>query len=561
MEQSLHPKLSEFSDLLFEGGGEFNHLVWQVHPTFRNGNVSDQLSSLHEWTHHELNNVSSYGLLLTYFAFLARHSDSHRERFAELLLQLVARCQIVHEVYATWYSVELLTGKFSLDEILPKLPPDYLAYHQLGEGLVNDIESSFLRQQAFLTIVRSCFEAPTFAQFNCNEAELFQLIDIRGRDFPDSRLRFVTRNMAPALFTMWSFEYCDTSHDGTIRTALTRTRHEDFFDQSLQEADASLARFLKWLSEKWNRWLSDHGVPTNVYESHLAMVPVLVDDMNRRCTSAAVTHPLQATSAPHDSAAVLLEQMESEIVRLRPVPIPGELIPMSALPQSVWQHLPVGQPPHLFIQARSLDDIKRQHHIVESITLDELRNGIGDPLVFVRWRCSPGEMAEEKVHLLYLQQPEELRELRSATLGVPAYGLISSALNVDSSWWNEWLDPSVLWVSKIDHSLSVFLNRHCFRQEEVRYSTATLREGERLVHFITFLTRSAGESRWGLYIGFCGEHTAKACVQFITHKFGSDKFVFDREPFEGDLALALSVVATHMMRDEFFFSFNQLSYP
>ena len=65
------PKLAKLGSLLFEGGGEFNHLTWQVHPTFHKDNAVDALSSLHEWSHHELNNVTSYGLLLTYFAFWA----------------------------------------------------------------------------------------------------------------------------------------------------------------------------------------------------------------------------------------------------------------------------------------------------------------------------------------------------------------------------------------------------------------------------------------------------------------------------------------------------------
>lgn len=560
MEETPNPKLSMLNDLLFEGGGEFNHLIWQVQPTLCEGSVSDKLSSLHEWTHHELNNSTTYGLLLTYFAFLARHADDNRARFAELLRQFVTGCHVAHEIYATWHSVELLSGMFPLTDILSKLPPDYLAYFRLGDGFVSEIESSFLRQQAFLTVVRSCFESPTFAQFDCQTVETFDFSEIRGSDLPDTRLRFLVKRIKPGLFAAWSEEYCESHDDGSIRTALTRTRSEDFFDLPLQEADASLARFLKWLSNKWRDWLSGHGVIANEYEFHLTKVRELVEDMNSRCSSATVTHPLRATTSPHDSAAVLLHQMESEIVQLREAPLPAEIIPLSALPRSIWPSLPVGVPAHLFFQARSFDDMARQHVFVESQDLNEFEKSRSKPIVFLRRSTSTDISGTAPVRLLLFRQTEELRELRRLTSDVPAFGLISSSLSVDSEWWNEWLDPSILWISKIDHSLSVFLEQHCARQDEVRYSTATIRDANRLAHFVTFLTRSIGESQWGLYIGFCGEHTAKACVQFIAHKFDPGKFVFDREPFEGDLAQALSVIATHMMRDEYFFSFNQLSY-
>ncbi len=114
-------------DLMFDGGGAFNHLIWQVQPTLDVDSVSDALTSIHEWSHHELNNVSSYGLLLSYFAFLARHADKTAELFQERLRQMVEHCQIAHEVYATWYSAELLTTRFPIDQICSVLPDDYRA--------------------------------------------------------------------------------------------------------------------------------------------------------------------------------------------------------------------------------------------------------------------------------------------------------------------------------------------------------------------------------------------------------------------------------------------------
>lgn len=551
-------KLATLGALLFEGGGEFNHLTWQVHPTFNRNSVVDSLSSLHEWSHHELNNVTSYGLLLTYFAYLARNADKHRERFAELLRQLVAGCQIAHETYATWFSVELLSAKFSLTELQLHLPPDYLALHRQGDLLVGAIQSPFLRQQAFLTIVRSCFEAPVFAEFDCARVESFHLRNVRAKDLPNARLEFFARQNLPDMFTSWGAEYRERVDNGPIANALIRTREQNFFDLPLSEADAALAAFLRWLSDKWREWISARGFAAGTYECHLHLLPALVDDMNGRCATAQVSHPLRATESPHDTASVLLQQMETEIVRLRPQPHTAEFIPLGALSRTLWRSLPVGDPAHLVIQARSLDDLLRQHRLAPSQNLEDVPDG-ASPVVFLRRRAHTGSGPEESVRILYFRAPEELQAFRRETAGIPAYGLVSSVLSVDEAWWESWLEPSILWLSKIDHSLSTFL-LHCSRQREVRYSHGTLHDGDRQVHFVSFLTRGFDQAHWGLHIGFCGELTVNACLQVIQHKFASNDIVFDREPFEGDLAIALRTIVTHMMRDEFFFSFNQLSY-
>ncbi len=548
-------------ELMFNGGGTFNHLIWQVRPTLDVNSVSDALASIHEWSHHELNNVSSYGLLLTYFAFLSRHADENREVFAERLRQLVEHCQVAHEVYATWYSVELLTTRFSFESLLAELPDDYRAYHQQGERIVRGINSPFLRQQVFLVVIRSCFEASVFSTFACGRTDQFRLTDIRTKDLPNSRLEFVVDSISEDLFPRWTIEFSEDSANPrdaeAITLALGRPRGQTFIDLPLPEADAVLRRFLVWLTTKWNVWLEERGLSNGEYEHHLKLAPLLVDEMNVRCSNATCAHPLSATTSPHDSTAVLLQQMEGEVVRIRHAPLPVDIVPVSTLPRDMWPRLPVGQPPHLLIQARTLEDVCRQHNLPHA----QLKNQLGaNSLVFLRRREPPDDSGNESAKLFLFEAPEELKTLRAVTQDVRAYGFVSSLLTANRAWMNHWLDSSILWASKIDHSLQTFLTEHCQKQEKVRYSTSTIHDGDQILHFICFLTRTVGERQWGLHIGFCAEYTAKACVQFIEQKMDPARIVFDREAFEGDLAPAVQVIATHTMRDDIYLSFNQLSY-
>ena len=423
------------------------------------------------------------------------------------------------------------------------------------------IDSPFLRQQAFLVVVRSCFEASVFSGFDCRRTDEFRLTDVRSKDLPNSRLELAVNALSDELFPSWTREYCeDTSEPNdakAISSALGRKRQETFLDLPLPEADAVLARFLMWLTMRWNGWLAERGFKNGDYEDHLVLVPSLVDDMNQRCSGATVAHPLTATTSPHDSATVLLQQMENEVLRIRESPIPAQIVPISSLGRELWPNLPVGTSPHLFFQARSFDDVCRQHELISNANITDLSL---QQLVFLRMREQTGANGVEYAKIFVFEAPAELKELRRVTKDVPAYGLMSTSLAVTQAWMDEWFDQSIHWACKIDHSLHSFLTQHCEKQEQVRYCTSTIRDGDQNLQFICFLTRKADEKHWGLYIGFCSDHSAKTCVQFIEQKMDAGKFVFDREPFQGDFAPLLQVIATHMMRDECFFSFNQLSY-
>ena len=271
-----------------------------------------------------------------------------------------------------------------------------------------------------------------------------------------------------------------------------------------------------------------------------------------------MAHPLTAATSPHDSVAVLLQQLECEVVRVREHPLPARLQPICGLPKSTWGRLAVGDPLHVFVQARSAKEIQDQH-------VPAVENGFGalnkTPVVCLRLRESDQSPQQNaSLSIVTLDSSAELKELRKETKSVPAYGLLSSSLNVSQSWMNEWLDDSILWVTKIDHSLHTFLTQHCSQQEQIRYSPATLRDGKRTLNSICFLTRKKEEEHWGLFVGFCGLHTVKTCVQYIEEKMDSARMVYDPEPFENDLFPVLQTIGTHMLRDELYFSFNQFAY-
>lgn len=553
--------LRTIGELLLEGSASFNHLAWKTRPTFNRESSRDALASMHEWCHHELNNTTSYGLLLVYFATIARYATADRDKYCERLGELVARCFVTHEVYATWYSVELLCAQHDKGDLLILLPPDYRAFHAQGERIVAGIDSPFLRRQAFLTVIRSCFEAQIFSCFSFDASEHFRMSDVRALDLPDALLERVLALVPSVSFMYWVDAFCEeASADDAlvIRSAVAHNDAGGLDHLMIGEADAVLGRFLSWLSVRWNERLLEAGLAANPYESHLNLLSALVADANTRCCGIVLRSSIDDAGQSPGSLRTLLRQADAEVVLNRDIPLPLVITPIRELDKSRWSDLPVGnEPRHLLVQARPALSLRQQH----SLGSDSF-SGASDesPMVVIRHREPPGSAGVGRARAFLFQRPSELVEIIAAADGATCVGLVSSQLLSDPQWQDQWLIPSVFWVVKIDHSLHDFLHEHCRAQAQVLYSTSTINDRQRVIRLLCFLTRAEDELNWQLFIGLCGDNTAKACRGFIEQALDSDRVVRDDSQFGTVLAPALRIIGSHLIRDEYFFSFDHLHY-
>lgn len=552
--------LRSLSELLFEGSAAFNHLAWKTQPTFSVANARDDLASLHEWCHHELDNTTTYGLLLVYYATLSRHAIAHQDRFNDRLKELVSQCAVSHEVFATWYSVQLLRDQNHINALLDLLPKDYLAFYDQGEHLVSGISSVFLKQQVFLTVLRSCFEAATFYEFPFAQAERFRLSDVRALDLPDPRLQIISRSIEPRHFEQWTVEYYQNTsprNAAAIRRSTELPQANGLDHLPLAEADAILGDFLSWLSAKWNDWLARERLSTNPYENHLKRLNPLVENANKRCGRTVLTAATSNTTAP-PSHHSLLRQAESEVVYNLKQPMPITFTPVSTLSNAQRANLPVGNNPrHILVQARTLLSLRQQHLLDPEFFPDQED---ASPIVFIRRRTVANNPEQTSVTGYFFDQPALLDDVLATDTETTKVGLVSSSLLTNQPWQNLWINRSILWAIKIDHSLCDFLNQHCRSQAEVRYSISSIKDGDRVVRFLCFLTLADAQSNWQLFLGCCSDNMAKASIEYIKLELDSNRVHRDDTPFNTDLAPLLTIVSTHLIRDEYFFSFDHLGY-
>lgn len=548
------------AELLLDGSGQFNHTAWRTRPTFAADTAHDTLTSMHEWCHHELNNTTTLGLLLTYFATLSRHAVADRTAHAKRLNALVSRCAIAHEVYATWYSVELLDKQYSKEALIAGLPEDYQVYHQYGEYLMTGIDSAFLRQQVFVTLMRSCFEASDFAGFDFDQTGAFQLADISSLALPDERLRRIRTLVSAADFSTWAEDYCQrapAAEAKAVREAIDLPHGSALDIIPLPQADAVLGHFLQDLSMRWSVVMAIHDMPCNPYERHLQILASMTDHANRLCGRNVLTPSTTDATSPQ-SIHTLVRQADSEVVQNRPKRAVLTITSIHDLPADRWAGLAVGNTPsHVLVQARPVLSLRQQH----ALTDDTFGAHDATPVVFIRHQGQTVNGTPPSLRGFVFDTPTALSSVLTATATDMPVGLVSSVVLGQPAWQAQWLLPSLRWVIKIDHALYDFLHQHCRVQKEVRYSVGTLNAPPRVIRMVLFLTLADDEhADWQLFVGLCGDNAAKAALAFIDEELDATCIMRDDAPFNTDLAPLIQVVATHLARDEYFFSFDHLDY-
>jgi hypothetical protein len=557
-EDAILSKLSE-AGLNLQGHGQFDHLAWM---TYLSGDVTSseaRIVTLHEMWHHELNNVSTYGAALSAYAQLARHAKSRRDEYRQLLRGLTERARTAHEVYATWYSVELLAVEITREALLASHPLEYQEYYYEGAALVESLESSYLRQQAFLCALRSCFESTDLTE-RARNLDIFDLAEIRNREFPTSRLRLLQSILPPGFFEAELNLFLQEAAPEVARIVMSACSSPTPLARSgsaADEEDAATAELHRWFHCAIAKLFSNHGMASNSFQNHLQFIEETCLLLDKLCvTDDESYHRLIRNPEPLDNVTNLLIQAENEILYYRECPLLAVLYYLTDIPKDRHSMLVVGEPSHWFLCVRSAAQILAQHEI--DTEQEKWLCTISEPLVFLRRRTidSTGPRCE----LVVIQSPEELAQLRRL-LPVPALASISSLSLTNRDWCDRWL-PAIgtefLCVTLFDLSLSKTLRDGWPEFKTIHYTKGTLSSGAVRKSFLTFLGIRTDKT-CAVYVIPSTEILEGAVVSFIRQRLKDDRFIQD-DVFLRDLCDVVPVVVQHILSEEYFFSLNQIQY-
>ena len=550
---------AEDSEVALSGGGAFNQLVWRVQSEGDHSGIDAQIITLHEWSHHELNNVTVYGGLLTACAQLARFAKSDREHYDGVLTELVRRSRDAHEAYATWYSTNMFLARASLGEIISGYSDTYLGYLQKGERIVSNLVSPFLRQQAVISAIRICFDSRQFI----DPGEPLDVLDVSGiseAEFPNARLERLSELITPDFFTEERDRFVKRSPEkGKIIAAACQAGvHDDYFpgvDTAI--ADEATRAFLGSLHDALARVFESDDSGSNPFEHHLVFFEALIPQINALSDEALVTHPLSTNADPHDNVSNVLLQMESEIVEVREKPLPATALMLSGIPEERWPQLLAGDRQHLFICARHPSQILRQHAFSDAQA--QQLGEIDAPLTFLRRRALVE--GEHQCELIVFDRPDQIARFHSKTGKVPAYASISMNVLTIGAWVDQWLE-SITEVATgtilFDRSLYHTLKDGWMQFESIRYAKGVLVSDKQKHVFLTFLCLSK-DGIYSLFFAPCSELQVGAVVAFIEQKLSPERFIQD-DSFMQEIQDIVTHVVTHLLNEEHYFSLNELAY-
>lgn len=561
----LRPFPDEFpedGDFRFEGSGAFDQLVWRTQGGGDATAEERQMVTLHEWAHHELNNVTTYGAVLTMVAQLARHGLSGRERYRSLLLGLAGRSREAHEVYATWFSVDAFGIKVPVAELVGSHPPEYQRYHRSGAELVKGIESPFLRQQAFLCQMRLCFESAAIAEAAA-DLEHFTLAEVRAREFPSERLKMLPRLVPPGYFEAELAAFLQAQAGTSVATLIQwqvgMAEREVLDADSANAADAATSEFHRWLHMRLAERFAAAGLPCCPFHHHLSYFREQAPKVEALCESGDHIHKLVPNADPLDNATNLLMQMENEVLQVRPEPLPTRWVWCTEIAAEDRAALVSGPSPgHLFVAVRFASQLVEQHAFSfeqrEALLREE------GPLTFIRVRRTTA--AGPECLLCLFHSPEEFIAFRQA-MALPACASLSMTALGRSPWADAWLDHAfdgVFSTVSFDRSLYLTLKESWPLFQSVRYDKGVLHAGESRWVFLAFLCGSA-DGTFSLFIAPCSEMCVNAVHAFIRHRLDGEKFRHDPEFLvELQRESILNLIVSHLFAEEHYFSFNALRY-
>jgi len=550
---------AEGSEVGLSGSGAFNQLVWRVESEGDHSGLDAQIVTLHEWSHHELNNVTIYGGLLTACAQLARFGKENREHYDSVLTDLVTRARDAHEAYATWYSTSMYLSRTSFTEIVSGYSDIYLGYLQKAERLVAEIATPFLRQQAVISAIRICFDSSDLAAAG-EKIENLDLSHIDEAEFPNARLERLTELIGPEFFVNVRDRFVEENPEQglIIAAACEAGVHDDFFpDIEAAVADEATRALLGALHDSLAERFKSAGSDSNPFEYHLTFFEGLIPQINALSDESLVTHPLSTNASPHDNVSNVLLQMESEIVYIRKNPLPATALMFSGVPEERWPQLVAGDPQHLFLCARHPSQILRQHTFSDAQTrqLEE----IDAPLTYLRRRALVE--GDHCCELIVFDDPDQLARLHAATGDIAAFASLSMSVLTVGSWADQWLQPITdvaTGTILFDHSLYHTLKNGWTQFEAIRYAKGVLVSEHQKHVFLTFLCLSK-DGTYALFFAPCSELQVRAAFAFIEQKCSPERFVQD-DTFMAEIREIVSPVLTHLLNEEHFFSFNDLAY-
>ncbi|RJO66523.1 MAG: hypothetical protein C4523_12260 [Myxococcales bacterium] len=558
---------SDLDDLLLKGrddqpSGRNRLFTWDL--LTLGESVSDQaaLVSLHESLHSTLTDTTAYGSLLHVYADLAGRLPEEKI-FLRTFRALLDRCRITHESYATYLSM-MIMGQGKPDTGLLENYPDYLRYYRIGEVLGNGFSGSYLRHSAAAAALRLCMQGTAAETALVRGLRDFRLSDIRHRDYPDQRLKALSKEVS-AKFWQEAYERAKRVRPDFPAWAVFDASESDdglYEDAVAEEFDEASRYLLESFHDALAGLLNDVGLASLSWDGQREFTARLLDKAKELTPPGSSGFFLRPAAKDETADSLVAIQFGMERLIVNPEPPDGLVRRLAEVPVEELRSLISSAAPdeHFFLSVRPA------RRMVEQVALNpenrQLFDSYGSTPVAALRICYHRETDVRRVVEYYLiESPEELLAFAATAKKIaPILGCFYLSSLVDAEWVRRWFDPLATAAD-----LAYLMDIPPFANFPVWFDDANLRVKYAVVHLTVDQSRhdvlvfrsEAGRKKVLLLPG--SSVMWRAVAYFLREQFPHPEIFIEDATFLQDHAWELQVVLGHLFREESFFDFGGLT--
>lgn len=434
---------NDIEDSLFysRGGqyGAYDNLQWSVLPGTDHTELSARVLSFHEYLHHSLNRITSYGVILFGFAFAAKQESQKEDFYSDVLHALIEKCRFAHEAYATWYGITLFkknAGEKLEDELLAN--EEYRDYYDRAARLARNIPGLYLQKWVVSTAIRFCFQSRMIANYATENAQTFDLRAIPEAEFPNSRFEYITTQLPEDFFINMLTEYAGSleGQDKVLmQAALNGSEGLEAF--LIPDKDHLSAGIIAKINSSLQHHFDAFGSPSldiesehmrflnNEYELQSRLLPGVAGDL---------IFPQDAGDAEH----TILLSFENETLLLANRPPQCVIFDSTQFNEEQKKEIleGTGNPPHIFIMGRTALFMQNQYRFQYEENR-EWFSSLQGPFTAIRFADDVD--GRRVVVMIPFEDPGQTAAfLKDKDPAIPVLGCVAMSAAQNSQWWQTW---------------------------------------------------------------------------------------------------------------------------
>lgn len=423
--------------LMFGSSGAFDHFGWSVFEDNDSSSVHSRLTSQHEYQHDELNQTTSYGLLLTVIAYLARELDS--EEYLTKLKILVNKCRTTHEIRATFLSTLIVSESPDFnDEPSTLLEGNikYLDYFNQGNSLVRGLPNAYLKSIGVMTITSLCFQNPAIIEIACRSLELFDPNEISIKDSPDRRLSFLSRYINKEFWKRIIDALKNDIEDTDLKLFEPDFNESNNYSISGERIDSIGILFQEKLDLELQQIFAQEDMAFITNDGHLELLNELLEKAHEIVPAEKAKIPLRAYKSGDPNSDILLS-FEKEAVTYSNQGIKCRFYELKKIAQSDWDKLSMGtgETEHIYVFSRPGDCLFRNYSPT-NLTDEEVKFLSSLPLTCIVKNVYEDD--ELVVELFYIHDVDQFEEFKNLLEGIPIYVSTSMLVFSFKPWALAW---------------------------------------------------------------------------------------------------------------------------